>query len=102
MKINLNLVKIISNYIMKIYNKNYNFHYKTQKYKLEDIIIGIIYVLKTGISWHDYNYNSISGLTLYYHYTRFSKSNIFSKIYTLILNKYLSNNKNTKLNRNFS
>ena len=31
--------------------KSFNFSYKSQKYKLDDILSEIIYVSRTGISW---------------------------------------------------
>ena len=43
--------------------KSFNFSYKSQKYKLDDILSEIIYVSRTGISWRmiksDIHWNTI-------------------------------------------
>ena len=99
MKLNISFVHFFKNLIItdKKINKFYNKTYTNTKYNLDDIINGIFYILKTGISWRDslyfINYN-----TLFYHYTRFVKFDIFKKMYLKLRNEYFySNNSNIHL-----
>ena len=51
----------------------------------EDIIAEILYVLKTGISWRNIR-SKINYNTLYWHYKRLTKYEIFNKVYERLLN----------------
>lgn len=59
--------------------------------KLDDIINDIIYVLKTGVSWRSIR-THIDYRTLYFHFKRFVKHDIFSRLFKKIRNKYINNN----------
>ncbi len=68
----------------------YNKIYPNTKYTLDQIIDDIIYILKTGVSWRNIR-SSIKCKSLYWHYSRFVKHNIFLKLYNLFRKQYLSN-----------
>jgi transposase len=72
--------------------KSYSNDYPNKKYKLDDIIEEIIYVLKTGISWRNLR-SKINWNTLYQHYCRFVKYNIFHKLFNTLRRKYFKKNK---------
>ena len=95
-KFNINLIKVIKLEILKKYKQNYTFKYKRQKHNITRIIKGILYILKTGIAWDNY-IGKVKGKTLFFHYKRFVEANIFKTAYKLILNKYMSTNKQSKL-----
>lgn len=60
------------------------------KYSLDQIIENIIYVLKTGISWRNLNINpNIKWQTIYFHFNRFIKNNIFKTFFFNLRNKYI-------------
>lgn len=61
------------------------------KYNLELILKEIIFVLRTGISWRDLR-SSINWQSVYWHFKRFSKHNIFQKSFISLRNKYIKNN----------
>ena len=94
MKLNISFINFFKNLVIN--NKNigkfYDKKYTNTKYELDDIINGIFYILKTGISWRDslyfINYN-----TLYYHYSRFVKYDIFKKIFLKLRKQNLLSNK---------
>jgi len=89
-----NILKIIKNLVIKQFPLNYNYTYHTQKYSLDFIINEIFFVLKSGISWMDYNHNcTINHNTLYFHFRRFQKANIFQSAYKIALDRYISVNK---------
>lgn len=64
--------------------------YPNQKYTLKNIIDDIIYVLKTGISWRNIR-STINYNTLYWHFRRFVKFDIFKKVYLSLIKKYSNN-----------
>ena len=76
----------------KILNKAYNYNHPNKKYSLDLIIDEIIYVLKTGISWRNLR-SSINWNTLFHHYRRFVKYNIFKKLFNHMRKKYTVKNK---------
>ena len=65
--------------------------FPNSKYTISDIIDGILYVLKTGIAWRDY-ISFIHWQSLYFHFSRFVKFNIFKKMYLKLRAKYFKNN----------
>ncbi len=80
--------KIIFNdsYIGKYYiNKQ-----TRSKYSLNDILIDILYVLKTGIAWRDLR-SHIKWTSVYWHFKRFTKRNIFKKMFLKMRNKAIKN-----------
>lgn len=81
----------------KIYNNNKISKYyiekqKHSKYSIDDILDGILYVLKTGISWRDCN-STVKWNSLFFHYKRFTDNNIFKSVYVSLKDKYSSKNK---------
>ena len=120
-KINTAIVKSIINTVKNnqyIY-KHFNFTYKTQKYRLEDIIPIIIDVLKYGFPWRYINKldknafknnikciskhttkNSIKNIhwsTIYKTFTKLNSINIFKDTYIEMLKKYIKKSPNKKL-----
>lgn len=75
---------------------HYTETYTNQKYTLKNIIDDIIYVLKTGISWRNIR-SSINWNTLYWHYKRFVKFDIFKKVYMILIKQYSQNLTNTHI-----
>jgi transposase len=67
--------------------------YSNSKYSLDLIIEEILYFLKSGVSWRMLR-STINYKTLYWHYTKFVKYNIFIKLFKKIKSEYL----NKKLN----
>ncbi len=61
------------------------------KYDIDTIINDIIYVLKTGVSWRALR-SPIHWQSVYYHFKRFVKMNIFTKLFKMIRNKFISKN----------
>ena len=58
------------------------------KYSLDLIIDEIFYVLKSGVSWRTLR-SPINSNTLFWHFSNFSKANIFSKLFAKIKSIYL-------------
>lgn len=115
---------IIKNIIIVIKNKpslykHFNFSYKTQKYRLEDILPIIIDVLKYGLPWRYIdkldkskfrntvkhitrctNKNSINNIhwsTVHKIFLRLNSMNIFKDTYKELLTKYIKKSANNKL-----
>ena len=76
--------------------KSFNFSYKTQKYKLSQILTDILYVLKTGIAWRDIKSDSHWN-TLYKAFIKLNKNNILKISYTNLLHKYICKSPSKKL-----
>ena len=73
----------------------YSIKHPNTKYKLDDILNDIIYVLKTGISWRSIR-THINFRTLYFHFKRFIKYDVFGRLFKKIRNTYIKkNNTNT-------
>jgi transposase len=72
---------------------SFNFSYKSQKYKLADILTEILYVLKTGISWRMLR-SPIHWNTIYKIYIKLNNYKIFKISYKELLQKYVVKNKN--------
>ncbi len=111
------------NFILKdeSLKKSYDFSYMAQKYCLEDIILSILAIIKNGITRGDflaiiddaerekiikinyaekyffnknkYKVNIIKGKTVWSHYNKFCKYNIFEKFFNQYLNEFLACNK---------
>lgn len=79
--------------------KCYNFTYRTQKYKLDDILTDIVYIMKTGISYRNLR-SAIKWQTVYKVWRKLVKHKVFEFTYAELLRKYLkkgSLNKKLKL-----
>ena len=91
--IKFELKKIIlnCNNIKNTYNKTYT----NSKYSLDLIIDELLYFFKSGVSWR-YLRSPIKYQTLFWHFTRFVKNNIFLKLFkkiiTIFKNKKTTNN----------
>lgn len=71
--------------------KKYKCAHYNVKYKLNDIIDQIIYVLKTGISWRSLkSLNNMSWNTVYYHHKRFIEHKIYEKTFNKTKNIYIN------------
>lgn len=66
--------------------------HQNTKYKIDDILDKIFFVLKTGISWRNLR-STINWKSVYFHFQRFVKNDIFKTFYLQLRNKYFSNNK---------
>jgi putative transposase len=71
-----------------LYTKNH----PNSKYKLNEILDDIFYVLKTGVSWRNLR-STIPWKSVYFHFQRFIKNDIFNLFYLQLRHKYFSNNK---------
>lgn len=72
------------------------------KYTLDQILNVIEYVLITGSSWRSidlpiFNDLNIRWQSIYYHFQKFSKANVFKNVYLQLLDKYFKQNKSNKL-----
>lgn len=72
------------------------------KYTLDQILNVIEYVLITGASWRSINLPLFTNLnirwqSIYYHFQKFSKANVFKKVYLQLLDKYFKWNRSNKL-----
>ena len=88
MKVYKNLINSIKNIIFKdsVIGKFYLNSQTNSKYSLNDILVDILYVLKTGIAWRDVR-SSIKWTSVYWHFKRFTERNIFKKLYLKFRNK---------------
>jgi transposase len=78
---------LTNNKIKKYYFKNYS----NTKYKLDDILNGILFVLKTGVSWRD-SKSIVNWQSLYFHFQRFVEFQIFLKLFLKLRSKFMKNN----------
>ena len=90
---NIDIIKEIKEIISnsEIRSTYFKKHSNT-KYTLEEIINELIYVLKTGVSWRNLR-GKINYKTLYWHFTKFIKNNIFLKLFEKMRNIFNSFNK---------
>ena len=72
--------------------------YPHTKYTLDHIIDELLYFFKSGVSWKMLR-SDIRPITLYWHFTRFVKNNVFTKLLTRIQNKFRK--QFTKINNTF-
>lgn len=86
----MNIEKILKCTVLKCKHiaRTYTIKHPNTKYSLDLIINEILYVLRSGISWNMYR-SKINNKTLYYHFSKFVKHNIFLKAFTKIKNTYL-------------
>ena len=89
--INISFGQIIKNIILK--NKylahSFLYNHPNSKYSIENIIDDILFVLKTGIAWRNIK-SQINWHSLYWHYKRLVKFDIFKKTYMILLKIYSS------------
>jgi transposase len=98
-KLDVSYKEHIRNYIIE------NHFYKpttNTKYTLDQIIDVIEYVLITGSSWRSldlsiFKTTDIRWQSIYYHFRKFVKANIFKKVYLILLQKYFRINASGKL-----
>lgn len=83
-------------YTLNKFPNKYAFITKKQKYNLQIIIIEMIYILKSGISYENYR-GPINAKTLNKHILFFAKHDIFGNVYEIMYNKYISINTYSKL-----
>ena len=82
MKTYTSFIKDIKMIIMKTkaLKKLYSKIHPNTKHSLDDILSEIIYVLKTGVSWRNLR-SPIKWQTIYFHFKRFVKHNIFIRLF---------------------
>lgn len=82
--------QIIKNIVLKnkYLSKTFLDNHHNSKYSLDVIIDQILFVLKTGMAWR--NVKSVNWHTLYWHFSRFVKYDVFKKSYLFLLKKYSS------------
>ena len=81
--------------IPKLY-KSFDFTNVHQKYKLDECLQDILFVLETGVAWRDLR-SHINWNSVYKAYIKLNKFNIFSISYTSLLHKYIQRSPNKKL-----
>ena len=94
-KLDFNIISLIIKTILRSKIGKYydpNFYKHSKKYTLDQIITDLILFLKRGTSWRDHC-GTVCWNTLFMHYQRFTKENIFKKCYDIIINKYSTQNK---------
>jgi transposase len=98
-KCKLSFKKLIRDYVLRksLYTPNVN-----SKYTIDQIIDVIEYVLITGSSWRSldlpiFKTANIKWQSIYYHFIKFSKANVFKNVYLELLNRYFKTNKAGKL-----
>lgn len=84
--IELELKKIIL--ATKSLKDTYTIKHKNSKYSLNLIIQEILFFLKSGSSWNIFR-SPINNKTLFWHYSRFVKNNVFFRLFEKIKNSYL-------------
>lgn len=98
-KFKFDIKDLLINYLTKNYKAKYDFTYPNQKYTLNDIIDGILWILKTGMSYRDYS--KISGKihfnALNTHMLFMVKNDVFKQLYVKLLNDYIKRNRTSKL-----
>ena len=72
------------------------------KYSLDQILNVIEYILITGSSWRSltlpvFDNADIRWQSIYYHFQKFTKANVFKKVYLKLLDRYFTKNKSGKL-----
>ena len=88
---NFMLINILKYFIManKSIGKFYVKIFPNSIFSLENVLIEILYVLKTGIPWRDLR-STIKWQTVYYHFKRFTKNNIFKRLFFNLRKKYIN------------
>ena len=68
------------------------FYHKNNKYKIDDLLKSIIYILKTGVSYRNVNTftENINWNTIYKFHCKLIKYNIINDTYQKCINKYLN------------
>lgn len=66
----------------------YKTTYPNSKYSLDMIISDILHLHKTGIAWRDIR-TKCSHTTLFYHYQRFQRHDIFGKVFRELRGEYI-------------
>lgn len=94
----LNFIDHIKQYIIK--HNLYNTGPRTL-YSLDDLLNAFQYVLSTGSSWRSLSSPVFKGLykwqSIYHHFNKFCKLNVFMNVYTQLLDTYFKSNKSGKL-----
>ena len=78
-------------------NDTYNKQHPNTKYTIDDILKEIIYFLNSGVSWPHLR-SHIKSKTLFWHYSKFVKYNIFGRLLSKLRTKYIKLIDNDKIN----
>jgi transposase len=84
------LIKDIIKNNKRLNNRYFKCH-PNSRYKIDDILDDILYVLKTGISWRDIR-SHINWNTLYQHFKGMIDEKIFFKLFKVLQKRYLKSN----------
>jgi len=92
-KLKYSFKETIKNSILnhKILKKYYINTFPNSKYSLDLIIEDILFVLKSGVSWRD-SRSAVNWQSLFWHFQRFVKFNIFKSIFHQLRNLYSKRN----------
>lgn len=91
---------IIKTVFSSKYKKNFDFTYHKQKYKLEETLPYILFILKTGLPWECLNFSIeclIKYQTIYDVYTRLVQFGLLYEAYKDILTEYFKKSAKKKL-----
>ena len=86
----LNIISELKNIILKTesISETYKKKYTNTKYTLDLIVTEILYFLKSGVSWNMLR-SPINKKTLFWHYNRIVKANVFYKLFNHIRSIYI-------------
>lgn len=89
-------INLCASYLKETFPKKYNFHNVHQKYSAKNIIIEVIYILKTGVSYGNYR-GYVNAKTLNKHVLFLADHNVFDIVYNNLYKKYIKHNQYSKL-----
>ena len=81
-------VDVLHNYVLENFPEKYGFKTKKQKYDAKTIIIELLYITITGLSYKNYR-GPVNAKTLNRHVIFFAQHMIFEKVYYIMHKKYL-------------
>lgn len=85
---NIDIIYELKKIILNSNIKNTYIHkYPNSKYSLDLIINELIYVLNTGLSWRNLR-SKINSKTLYWHFSKFVKYDIFKKLFEVLRSNF--------------
>ena len=84
------------NYVLEKFPKKYGFKTKKQKYGAKLVVVELLYITKTGLSYKNYR-GPINGKSLNKHSIFFANKKIFENVYEQMHEKYFKYNIPSKL-----
>ena len=89
-------VNVTYNYVIEKFPKKYRFKTKNQKYGAKIVIVELLYITKTALSYKNYR-GPINAKTLNRHAIFFAQHNIFENVYEIMHIQYMKYNNMSKL-----